>query len=550
MSRRINSRIVVTGDLVCSSAVHVGGMETGSGTDLALSVDGDGFTCIPGTSLAGAFRGWCGSTFTANEVRAVFGFQPDSRAPANEKGHASAIHIDDTSLTVRLSPELRDGVGIDRRSGTAAARIKFNREVLPSGTRLPLRMMLEVPGEDWNGVEVFNALILALEHGDICVGAAVTRGLGRVRLENTTIRNQNFATAGGVLQVLRQGGDEIKDATSSTRRRIKPSIKVTIGWKPVGPLMIKASADGMIIDTLPLLAQHGGTLKLSLPGSSIKGVLRSHAERIMETLVPKMRPNAKFSEQIATHGLVNVLFGARNDEEHDKATAEKRPRLGLAAVAVSDSHSINLQMSDETRSLLLSEPKVGDRDDLVWLFQHAQFAPKRSATRPVGQGQAFLEPAVRIAIDRWTGAPAQGALFSVLEPWNVAWDDIVLDVDPARLAAANSIAREKNAPLAGVALLLLVLGDFSTGTMPLGFGTNRGFGSVLIEKINISTAGIGRAGENQGDHAALLDSLAASDGIVVKDGNLEADQQVLDRIESAWHDHLSHSANKRDGSAG
>src|SRR5207244_13606056 len=106
--------------------------------------------------------------------------------------------------------------------------------------------------------------------------------------------------------------------------------------------------DGMIIDTLPLLAKHGGALKLLLPGSSIKGVLRSHAERIMETPVPKMGAAAKFNEQIATHALVNVLFGARNDEQHDEGKADNQPRLGLAAVAVSDCHSTNLQMSPDT----------------------------------------------------------------------------------------------------------------------------------------------------------------------------------------------------------
>ncbi len=545
MSRRIKKRIVVTGDLVCCSALHVGGMETGTGADLALSVDGGGNYCIPGTSLAGAFRSWCRAAFDDDRVKAVFGFQPDPRAVVDEKGHASAIHIDDASLTAR--PELRDGVGTDRVSGTAAARIKFSREVLPSGTRLPLKMMLEVPSDDWPGMELFNALVLALEHGDIQVGAAVTRGLGRVRLEKATIKHQDFATAAGVLNVLRHGGNDIKNSIPSTSRRIKPSIQIKIGWKPVGPLMVKASADGMIIDTLPLLAEHGGALRLALPGSSIKGVLRSHAERIMETLAPRIGPKDVFNTQIATHALAGVLFGARNDEVHDKGRDDRRPRLGLAAVAVSDSHSRNLQLSADTLKLLLSVPKVNDRDDLAWLFDQGHFQPKRPVD---GQGAfdgPFLEPAVRIAIDRWTGAPAQGALFSVLEPWNVEWDEIVLDVDPARLAAARSIAREKNAPLAAVALLLLVLRDFSTGTIPLGFGTNRGFGSVLVEEVRISTAGIGRAGDNRGDHAALLDDLSTSNSILIKDGNLQADQQLLDQIETAWRDHLSPPASKPGG---
>ena len=103
-------------------------------------------------------------------------------------------------------------------------------------------MMLEVPSDDWPGVEVFNALILALRGGDVQIGAAVTHGLGRVQLEQDSTKQQDFATAAGILKVLRRSMDELEIAIPSTCRRIKPSIQIRIGWKPVGPLMVKAVA--------------------------------------------------------------------------------------------------------------------------------------------------------------------------------------------------------------------------------------------------------------------------------------------------------------------
>src|SRR5262245_58176592 len=58
MARKIDSRLKINCTLVARTPLHVGGMGGSVDTDLALAVNGQGDFYIPGTSLAGALRGW------------------------------------------------------------------------------------------------------------------------------------------------------------------------------------------------------------------------------------------------------------------------------------------------------------------------------------------------------------------------------------------------------------------------------------------------------------------------------------------------------------
>lgn len=76
---------------------------------------------------------------------------------------------------------LRDGVGIDRDSETAAARLKYDFEAVPAGTRFRFELMVE------NASAVEKGLVLMglreFEDGRLPLGGARSRGLGWVKLE-------------------------------------------------------------------------------------------------------------------------------------------------------------------------------------------------------------------------------------------------------------------------------------------------------------------------------------------------------------------------------
>jgi CRISPR-associated RAMP protein (TIGR02581 family) len=82
--------------------------------------------------------------------------------------------------------EIRDGVGIDRDTGTARPRIKFDYEVVPSGASFLLDIIMETD-DVWEAGLLLSILRL-WERGELPLGGKTSRGLGWGRLENVRVQ--------------------------------------------------------------------------------------------------------------------------------------------------------------------------------------------------------------------------------------------------------------------------------------------------------------------------------------------------------------------------
>ncbi|EDZ92539.1 protein of unknown function DUF324, partial [Limnospira maxima CS-328] len=281
MAREIKTRWKISGTLIAKTPIHVGGVGGDADTDLALAVNGRGNYYIPGTSLAGAFRGWMDSLLgdeNKGQIKDIWGDHE------SDQHGASFIIIDDAEITGNKTIEIREGVGINRQTGTAADRFKYSRAILPKGVKVPLNITFdsqngEPPAELWQ-------LLQAIERGDIRIGAAKTRGLGRVQLHNPKIEKQSLNNAEGLFDALINGGKTQNWTNIKDKHEYKApeNLSVEIAWKPRDPVMVKAEGDGIAIDMLPLVSQVDSGVRFVIPGSSIKGVLRAHAERIVRTV--------------------------------------------------------------------------------------------------------------------------------------------------------------------------------------------------------------------------------------------------------------------------
>ncbi len=507
MARLLHGRLVVSGTLRAERALHVGGGEEGTDTDLPLARDGRGDLYVPGTSLAGVLRGWWRGAFDEAVTRKIWGFQdrPDNGARPSQ-GHASRVQVEDGVVTLPAGARvaLRDGVGIDREWGVAAPHIKYDRAVLPAGSRVALRLALELPdgepGEDARAMT--GHLLAALGRGELRLGAARTRGLGRVRLEEETaiILEQSLNRRAGVLAVLRapqllESGEprtiaELIGAAPDLRPLPAPWVRIAIAWEPRGPLMVKAGADGLAIDSLPCVEPGPPGLALLLPGSSVKGALRSHAERIVRTVIDlplglASRPAPDpFLEQLEVP-LVEWLFGARAKGKasgrhagYGTGTSDgtPEPRPGRGALSVDDCFGIATVRPDRW-------------DEVV------QAEDSRAATEALrAAGLDHWTNTFHVAVDRWTGGAATGLLYTVLEPHGIAWEPIELAVDLARI--------QEDLRRPALSLLFLVLDDLVAGRVPLGFATNRGMGSVRVRRAHIE-ASDGFTLSLEGAHATI-----------------------------------------------
>ncbi|USR90511.1 RAMP superfamily CRISPR-associated protein [Phormidium yuhuli AB48] len=460
MARQIHNRWSITGELKAQTPIHIGGIGGDADTDLALAVNGRGQYYLPGTSLAGAFRSWMTQLPNQNDasIKHIWGDHE-----TKDYG-ASQIIIDDAKIHTRKPIEIREGVGIDRHSGTAAERFKYSRAILPKGVSFTLNLTFDSQTND-DPIALWQ-LLNALQNGDIRIGAAKTRGLGRVKLENLNIHRQDLSHAAGLFNSLLNGGTPqpwTADLQAKAAYEMPLSLDIQISWTPRDPVMVKAEADGIAVDMLPLVSQVDSGVRFVIPGSSLKGVLRSHAERIIRT-VCQTPTGEEFADQIHLN-LINEIFGAPSKKGRDPN------QIGMGILFLDDCYG----------TLPISEDgwfNVERATDL-----HDGF--KSELKTAVGmKPYQKLQPAVHVAIDRWTGGAAEGMLYSVLEPIGVEWDPIGIQVDLARLED-----RFPDQVQPAVALLLLVLRDFANRKIPIGYGTNRGMGTVAVTDMTLQVQG-------------------------------------------------------------
>lgn len=501
MARHIHSRLKIIGDLMAETPLHVGGYGESFETDMALARNGKDEFYIPGTSLTGTLRSWFVKNFP-NDVDSIWGYQ------SGDKGHASFVLVEDLTLPEQVQSELRDGVGIDRIFGTAADKAKFDRTILPKGTKLNFEMTVEIQNDADKIKARFAHLLEALQSGKIRLGASKTRGLGKVKLQNIKMREDNLLGL-DILNLLENKAEQEKrfepfndfktnlqnipdGETESLYQKIEPQnnsqIEITIKWQPKSALMVKAGYDGIGVDMLPLTSGSGkDQVSLCLPGSSIKGAFRSHAERIMRTLLEMKEEKVKheelskkkFHEQINKIKLVDELFGAKKEKDG------QAPYLGLGALSIDDCYAQKEFAMNSNDWASVETGKVYDDKSFYEGGEQAEEVTLWQGLKKI-EGEPDLQTDTKnfhishhVAIDRWTGGASEGALYSVLQPTaKIGWQDIYLTLDLARLPADKK--------LKSLMLLLLVLRDFAENRLPLGFATNRGMGEVEVEKIEIT----------------------------------------------------------------
>ncbi|MGJ6965165.1 RAMP superfamily CRISPR-associated protein [Streptosporangium sp. G11] len=199
VGRHVTSRIRARGWLRTESPLHVGGLGHDPSEPLPIALDGLGRLYVPGTTLAGVLRNWSRGTGEASPLLdRLWGFVSKDDS---EEGSASRMIVADALVTTDhrlderglpaspLDPiglELRQSVGIDRVTGTAAQEFLYGRTVVPAGCYLRLEIDVESRTDDATGDEArLGALLAALSAGEVRIGAATGRGLGRYDCSTT-----------------------------------------------------------------------------------------------------------------------------------------------------------------------------------------------------------------------------------------------------------------------------------------------------------------------------------------------------------------------------
>ena len=207
---------------------------------------------------------------------------------------------------------------------------------------------------------------------------------------------------------------------------------IDLTLSPSGPILIKAGASGAD-PTRPdmefVRTWRGGKTTVYLPGSSLKGVLRSHCERIARSLAT---------------GRDGLAFAC--DPLDARASCSER---------------LNRRSRDLNRDLSGQEAHA-ESCFICQLFGNTSLASHLRIEDAYPAASPRLEPRNGVAIDRVFGSVAVG-------PFN--FETVTEGEFPTCIQV-------KNFTLAQLGLLALAIRDLQAGRIGLGFGKSRGLGQV------------------------------------------------------------------------
>lgn len=501
----MTTHLIITGQLIARTAVHIGSGNSNDLTDALIRRNGASKPIIPGTAIAGALRamltrlapnlggGECIALKTDKNVKDktctcsvcnLFG----NLNPKDENGNqakASRLYVFDVQTfevsetsKVSASTTIRDGGGINRTTGAAAETAKFDLEVLPAGTTFNLRLELRKYHQD-DPIKDIDRHLLAVtlsewEQGRAWLGGRVARGLGGFELKNLKIIERDLNDKDQLMTFLRQDtpwdgetgdADWLNKYLAEARRRVKVSTEdnpaITHRWiqakftlQATGPLVANDTTAATIsgFDHAPLMLGLDDWRTPILTGASLRGVIRSHAEKIARTLTTiQVRNKSDFLKHCPA---CDPLASRKSDGD-------------LVALESCDSllkHTLTPEQKEEIRK------KDDVEDHYLCLACHLFGSTRRGSRLIVEDAILEGEPNYKmldfLAIDRFTGGGADGAKFDALVLWQPRFK--------TQLYLENPQVWE-------LGWLALTLRDMAGGWLHVGMGAAKGLGQVKME---------------------------------------------------------------------
>ena len=421
----------------------------------------------------------------------------------------------------------RHGVGIDRTTGAASDGALYEHEFLPRGTRFNIRITAEgrdgeptvnkqsdgIPGPaSSEAIELLLHLIRSLfESKAISLGGRTGSGQGHIKVQESDKKRQEskgecqnsdeqflriVAQSKGIegkkpadivdtlTGALTEGPKKSKGTDNSAWVGNK-SARIKIDWwSPTGIFVAedekltkqrKAAQEAEnkkkgieeevheVVYPLRDPSEEWENAQLLIPGTSIRGALRSRASRIARTVL---------------------------------AARDELPTFA--------SHDLHEQIA--------AEPNL-----VRYMFGCTEYRGALTVHDCLSKKTGTCVEITHNAIDRWTGGVIDGGLFTEAVYLGTHWKPIKIDIDLRQLLSnieaekgeAKSKRKEAEtketpqddqkdtqqrehvyAPYARAAYVLLglVLAELTAGTLPLGSRSTRGLGQVVVSTIEVEGA--------------------------------------------------------------
>jgi CRISPR/Cas system CSM-associated protein Csm3 (group 7 of RAMP superfamily) len=293
--RSVQKRIIIRGVLELLTPTCFSSGDAEADTDLPLLRDMvENKALLLGSSIAGALRSYL-KTHNVDDNQLFGGTRQDP------EGAQSPLIVENALSQKLITTELRDGVEIDIKTGTAADKAKYDLELLQAGTKFDLGFELLVNNTIEASLKEKLAIALSgFEKGDIPMGMKKLRGFGQciVRqwqywefdLTKTSSRqdwllfehhrlalHENVKTYQSIAEAI-----NIKALSYD----IKETCSIEATFALASPMLIRSGQhdQSKAPDVVHLKSHRSDGTQPIISGTSLAGVLRHRAVRIVKTL--------------------------------------------------------------------------------------------------------------------------------------------------------------------------------------------------------------------------------------------------------------------------
>ncbi|MBS5064090.1 MAG: hypothetical protein KHZ58_09970 [Hungatella hathewayi] len=245
-------------------------------TDGDVLRNGGGEPFLPGTSIAGAFRGFLDEK---TERKQILGY-------AENHSRMSSMFISDLYFDEGAVVSVRDGIrlGEDRLVDGDG---KFDSEIVETGARgtLYISYILREEDEELDIDGLMNMLAVAMNEGQIRFGSGKNRGRGKVRVEEVYVAEYDAATVDDWLEFQQNRRDvrrypqcwKLEEWAKAKDRRAE-YVFMTVPLRLTGGISIRRySTKPEVADFEQITCND----KPVIPGSSWGGVIRSGAKALL-----------------------------------------------------------------------------------------------------------------------------------------------------------------------------------------------------------------------------------------------------------------------------
>ena len=393
----------------------------------------------------------------------------------------------------------RHGVGIDRTTGAASDGALYEHEFLPRGTRFTIRITAEgrddepmgreqsdgIPGPaSSKAIELLLHLIRSLfKSKAISLGGRTGSGQGAIKVQESNEERQ--ASDDQYLRIVAQSkGIEGKEPVDI--------VDALTGALTEGPESSKGTDSSAWVDTQPA--------RIKITWWSPTGIFVAEDEKL--TKQRKAQKEAENKEKGINEEVHEVVYPLRDpSEEWENAQllipgtsirgALRSRASRIARTVLAAKNELSTFASHDLHEQIAAEPNL-----VRYMFGSTEYRGALTVHDCLSTKSGDCIEVTHNAIDRWTGGVIDGGLFTEAVYLGTHWEPITIDINLRQLlnnieAEKGPEDREQSKPThadyahAAYVLLGLVLAELSAGTLPLGSRSTRGLGQVVVSSIDI-----------------------------------------------------------------